>query len=61
MRQLFQMDRKDYDPDWHVFSRPSARAILIRDGKAGMIHSLKYDYYKFPGADWSREKRLSPP
>jgi len=22
---------------------------MIRDGKVAMIHSLKYDYYKFPG------------
>ena len=22
---------------------------MIRNGKAAMIHSLKYDYYKFPG------------
>ena len=22
---------------------------MIRDGKVAMIHSLKYDYFKFPG------------
>ena len=24
-------------------------SIIIKDGKLAMIHSLKYDYYKFPG------------
>lgn len=33
----------------HRFVRNSARSIIIRDGKIAMIHSLKYDYYKFPG------------
>ena len=44
MRLLFEMDAKDYDPDGKVFSRPSARGIIIRDGKIAMVHSLKYDY-----------------
>ena len=29
--------------------RNSARSIIIRGKKVAMIHSLKYDYYKFPG------------
>lgn len=29
--------------------RPSVRGIIIHDGKVAMVHSLKYDYYKFPG------------
>lgn len=49
MRLLFTLDKKDYDENAPVFSRPSVRAILIRDGKIAMVHSLKYDYYKFPG------------
>ncbi len=49
MRNLFTLDRRDYDPEGTVFSRPSVRAIVIRDGKILMVHSLKYDYYKFPG------------
>ena len=43
------MDKKDYDQCTHTFTRNSARSIIIRDGKVAMIHSLKYDYYKFPG------------
>ncbi len=49
MRLLFEMDKKDYAQCTHTFTRNSARSIIIRDGKAAMIHSLKYDYYKFPG------------
>ncbi len=49
MRHLFTMDTKDYDPNGTRKFRPSVRGIIIRDGKVLMIHSLKYDYYKFPG------------
>lgn len=49
MRMLFEMDKKDYAHCTHTFTRHSARSIIIRDGKVAMIHSLKYDYYKFPG------------
>lgn len=49
MRLLFEIDTKDYDPNGKAFVRPSVRGILIRDGKIAMVHSLKYDYYKFPG------------
>ena len=49
MRLLFEMDKKDYDQCTHTFTRNSARSIIIRDGKVAMIHSKKYDYYKFPG------------
>lgn len=49
MRLLFEMDKKDYEHCTHRFVRNSARSIIIRDGKIAMIHSLKYDYYKFPG------------
>ncbi len=49
MRQLFTLDRHNYDPNGTVFSRPSVRAIILREGRVLMVHSLKYDYYKFPG------------
>ncbi|MBQ0009779.1 MAG: NUDIX domain-containing protein [Ruminococcus sp.] len=49
MRLLFTMDTKDYDPNGKTFVRPSARGIIVRDGKVAMVHSRKYDYYKFPG------------
>ena len=47
MRLLFEIDTKDYDPNGKPFVRPSVRGIIIRDGKVAMVHSLKYDYYKF--------------
>ena len=49
MRLLFEIDAKDYKEGGRVFSRPSVRAIILRDGKVGMVYSQKYNYYKFPG------------
>ena len=49
MRLLFEMDLKDYGECTHSFRRNSARSIIITNGKIAMIHSKKYDYYKFPG------------
>jgi 8-oxo-dGTP pyrophosphatase MutT (NUDIX family) len=49
MQLLFEIDTKDYNMNGKVFVRPSVRGIIIREGKIGMVHSLKYDYYKFPG------------
>ncbi len=49
MRILFEIDKKDYVPDGSVFSRPSARAVIIKNGKIAMVYSKKYNYYKFPG------------
>ena len=49
MRILFTLDAKNYEPDAPLHIRPSVRGIIIRDGKILMVHSRKYDYYKFPG------------
>lgn len=49
MRILFELDAKDYNPEGKAFVRPSARGIIIRNGKIAMVHSLRYDYYKYPG------------
>ncbi len=49
MRLLFELDAENYGEGLEVHTRPSARAIIIEDGKIAMVHSLKYDYYKFPG------------
>lgn len=49
MRLLFEMDKRDYESCTHSFVRDSARSIIVSNGKLAMIHSLKYDYYKFPG------------
>ena len=49
MKLLFVIDKKNYDNNGKAFVRPSARAIVIKDNKIYMVHSLVYDYYKFPG------------
>ena len=49
MKILFTLDSKEYDESIEVVYRPSARGVIIKDGKVAMIHSEKYDYYKFPG------------
>ena len=49
MRTLFTLDAKNYDPAAPLHIRPSVRGIIIRDGKILMVHSRKFDYYKFPG------------
>lgn len=54
MRTLFEIDMKDYEPDAPVFVRPSVRGIVICDGKAGLVRSRKYIYYKFPGGGMER-------
>ncbi len=55
MRLLFKMDRADYGKKGPVFRRPSVRAI-IRDeqGRAALVYSRKYNYYKFPGGGINR-------
>lgn len=49
MKLLFEMDKKDYDPNGEAYIRPSVRAIIIQNGKIAMVYSQKYNYYKFPG------------
>ncbi|MCQ2087145.1 MAG: NUDIX domain-containing protein [Bacilli bacterium] len=49
MRELFVIDLKNYNPNGIKLVRPSSRSIIIKDNKIYMVHSLKYDYYKFPG------------
>ena len=49
MRELFTIDKKNYNKSGTAFRRPSVRGIIIKDGKVAMMHSLKYDYYKLPG------------
>ena len=49
MKKLFEIDTKDYNINGTVKVRPSVRAIIIRNNRLAMVHSLQYDYYKFPG------------
>lgn len=49
MRELFVIDKKNYNENGTVGKRPSVRGIIIKSGKIAMMHSWKYDYYKLPG------------
>lgn len=49
MKQLFSIDLKDYNEGDSVFKRPSARAVILKDGKISLVYSKKEKYYKFPG------------
>lgn len=49
MRELFTIDKKNYDVNGTVGKRPSVRGIIIKEGRLAMMHSLKYNYYKLPG------------
>ena len=42
MKLLFEIDFKDYNPSWNIVARSSARAIIIKNNKVYMIHSIKY-------------------
>ena len=48
MRTLFEFDLKNYKEGGTVGHRDSVRAVIIRDGKIAMTHSLAFDYYKLP-------------
>ena len=56
MRLLFEIDLKNYDKNGKAFKRPSARAIIIKNNKIYMVHSLVYDYYKFPGVGIEKQE-----
>ena len=47
MRLLFNIGNCEIKDK--VYQRDSSRAIIIKDGRVAMVHSLKYEYYKFPG------------
>ena len=49
MRLLFEMDAHDHADCTHEYIRPSARAVIIRQGRVAMVYSRAYGYYKFPG------------
>lgn len=49
MRLLFTLDQGDYEEGEKAYSRPSARAVVIRDGRVAMVYSQKFRHYKFPG------------
>ena len=58
MRELFVLDKKNYDPNGTVGRRPSVRGIIRKDEKIAMMHSKKYNYYKLPGGGMESEESL---
>ena len=49
MRELFTMDKRDYDGIHNWFVRPSVRAIILREGRILMVRSRTLGFCKFPG------------
>ena len=49
MELLFSLGEELFDPSLPQTVRPSVRAILLYRERIAMVHSLLYDYYKFPG------------
>ena len=49
MKLLFEIDKKNYDPNGKAFCRPSARALIFREGKLAVIYSHAHKFYKIPG------------
>ncbi|MCQ2457380.1 MAG: NUDIX domain-containing protein [Clostridia bacterium] len=49
MRELAVYDYRNYIENGTVGKRPSVRGVIIRGNRIAMAHSLRYDYYKFPG------------
>lgn len=57
MKTLFEIDLKDYDKNAPVFARPSVRGIIRKDDEIALVHSLKFDYYKFPGGGCKKDEK----
>ena len=49
MKELFRMDRQNYNPEGNVYERPSSRAVILKDGKVLLNYVAKFDCYEFPG------------
>ncbi len=49
MKELFRIDLKDYEEEYNIYKRPSARGIIIKNREIALVYSKKEKYYKFPG------------
>ena len=49
MKNIFVIDLHDYEDNYSVYRRPSARGIIIKNNKIALVYSTKEKYYKFPG------------
>lgn len=58
MKLLFEISNTNETPNGNILIRPSARSIIIKDHKIAMVHSIKYNYYKFPGGGLEQNETL---
>ncbi len=49
MRLLFEMRAEECATTGVCYVRPSVRAVIAHSGRVLMVHSKRYNYYKFPG------------
>ena len=49
MRLLFEIGNCSCESDGRRYVRPSVRAVIVDSGRVLMVHSKRYNYYKFPG------------
>ena len=59
MRELFVIDKKNYNPNGSVGRRPSVRGIILKDETIAMMYSKKYNYYKLPGGGIESDESLA--
>lgn len=58
MKELFKIDLQDYDENFKVSKRPSARGIILKDKKIALVYSKTEGYYKFPGGGFKENEDL---
>ncbi len=60
MKQLFEIDLRDYEKDYEVFKRPSARAVILKDNLIGLVYSKRENIINFPVGElyMSRTRRM---
>jgi len=49
MKTLFNIDLKNYQPEWEKSKRDSARGIILFGDKVALVYAKNRGYYKFPG------------
>ncbi len=54
MKQLFVIDKKDYDESWEHSVRWAVRAVIFKGDLLAMVYSQRDRYYKFPGGGMER-------
>ena len=59
MKELFRIDLQDYDEEYNIYKRPSARGIIINNSKIALVYSKKEKYYKFPGGGIKENEDMS--